>query len=71
MTNNKKVWDNNLNERIEMPSKMENFLNEIEKISKKYDLSISHEDGHGAFIIDDYDERNIEWLKAALKSYVE
>jgi hypothetical protein len=42
------------------------FLNEIENICKKYNLSISHEDSHGGFIIEDYDYSNIEWLKDAI-----
>lgn len=33
---------------------------------KKYNLSISHEDGHGAFIIEKYDEYNIKWLRDCL-----
>ena len=41
------------------------FLNEIENICKKYNLSIGHEDSHGGFIIEDYDDSNIEWLKDA------
>ena len=41
------------------------FLEEIDGICKKYNLSISHEDICGGFIIDVYDEDNIERLKAA------
>ena len=31
----------------------------------KYGLSISHEDCHGAFVIDDYNEDDMEWLMCA------
>ena len=46
--------------------KVAEFLNEIETICKKYNLSISHEDSHGGFIIEKYDDYNIEWLKDCL-----
>lgn len=49
-----------------MDEKIKSFLDEIEKLCKKYELSISHEDlGYGDFIIEDYDEYNIEWLRSA------
>ena len=41
------------------------FLNGIETLCKKYNLSISHEDGHGSFIIEDYNELNINRLNDA------
>lgn len=65
----KKIWDNNSRELIEMPEKMKNFLNEIKSICKKYDLSISHEDCFGSFIIENYNSENIEWLFKASKGY--
>lgn len=55
-----------LNDELKATKNTSDFLNEIEKICKKYDLSISHEDSHGAFIIEDYDDYNIEWLKDAI-----
>lgn len=45
--------------------KVEEFLKEIEEVCRKYNMSISHEDGHGAFIIEKFDEFNIKWLKEA------
>ena len=41
------------------------FLDEIETLCKKYNLSIAHEDGQGSFIIADYNELNINWLNNA------
>lgn len=54
-----------------MPEKMKKFLDEIESVCKKYNLSISHEDCHGSFIIEDYSSENIEWLFSAKKNYKE
>jgi len=45
---------------------VDKFLQEIASSCQKYKLSISHEDTHGAFIIEAYDESNIEWLMNAL-----
>lgn len=45
--------------------KVKQFLKEIEEVCKKHNMSISHEDGHGAFIIERYDEFNIKWLRQA------
>lgn len=42
---------------------VEGFLNEIIDVCKKYNLSISHEDSQGSFILEKYDEYNIDWLK--------
>ena len=43
----------------------EDFLSEIIDVCKKHNKSISHEDGYGAFIIEGYDDFNIEWLREA------
>ena len=61
-----KSWSIIKSEEIETPEEVINFLNEIDNICKKYDFSISHEDGHGAFIIERYDNFNINWLKDCL-----
>ncbi len=41
------------------------FIKEIIDVSKRYNLSIGHEDSQGAFLIQEYNEINIEWLRAA------
>lgn len=61
-----KSWSIIKSEEIETPEEVINFLNEIDNISKKYNLSLSHEDSHGAFIIERYDNYNIRWLKDCL-----
>ena len=51
------------------------FIEEVIKIYKKYGLSISHEDSHGAFFIEKYNEselnNNAEWLRAAEERFYE
>ena len=64
-----KIWDLNKSEEIEQPKEMKEFIDEIIKVMKKHNLSISHEDSHGRFIIEKYDEYNIRWLKNAMKNY--
>jgi len=44
-----------------------NFLNEVIRLSKKYNLSITHEDFHGGFEIRSYDEAYSDWLKQAVE----
>lgn len=44
------------------------FLNELEGLYRKYDLSLSHEDTHGAFIIERFDLENIAWVRAAQRT---
>lgn len=58
-------WDTNKEEFIETPSNILLFLNEINEVYKKHNLSISHEDYHGAFQIEKYSEDNYEWLSNA------
>ena len=52
-------------EFIETPEKIVQFFNEIEAICKKYNLSISHEDGHGAFEIVPYEKYYMVWMREA------
>lgn len=48
-----------------MDEKIKSFLDDIEQVYKKYNLSIAHEDTGGAFIIEDYDKNDIEWIRSA------
>lgn len=59
------IWNDNINKMVPMPEKQLRFLNEIEEVCKKYDLSIAHEDSGGAFIIEEYDQYNLNWLNEA------
>jgi len=44
---------------------VDHFIEEIIEICKKYDYSISHEDEHGKFIIEYFNENNAKWLRDA------
>lgn len=61
-----KRWEINLGREVITPIYVEKYLDEIDKISKHYGLSISHEDSHGAFIIEKYNKLNIKWLNDCL-----
>jgi len=65
----KETFDCKTGEYIEKPKEMELFLLEIEEVCKKYGFSISHQDIHGAFIIQKYKDFNISCLKFASKDY--
>ena len=65
MEEKRESWDCKKGERVETPQKQIDFIEEIDAVCKKYNLSISHEDGHGGFEIEEYDPYNIEWLKRA------
>lgn len=56
-------------EFIEIPKNMIKFYEEIECVCKKYNLSISHEDHEGSFIIEQYSPENIKLLRNSLKGY--
>ena len=49
-----------------MKQNIEGFLKDYDSICKKYNVSLAHEDCYGAFIIQEYDEENIEWVEGAL-----
>ncbi len=56
------TWDLKTNDFSEIPQKQIDFLNDIKIICEKYNLSISHEDVHGGFIIEQFNQENINWL---------
>lgn len=49
---------------VENPT-IEAFLDDIEAVCKKHLLSIGHEDSQGGFKIEEFDDYNIDWLRAA------
>lgn len=49
----------------EQSEKVKAFLNEIRGVCEKHNLSLSHEDGHGAFLVEDFDAFNISHLLEA------
>lgn len=60
-----KNWDCSKKEYVETSKELKKFFKDIENVGKKHGYSISHEDGHGAFEIEKYDDDNIDWLKNA------
>lgn len=59
-----KRW-NRSTKTFEENRKIDEFLAEVIEVCKKHGMSISHEDGHGSFIIENYYESNIDWMKEA------
>lgn len=49
-------------EKIKEAIRVSKFLFELNRLCEKHDMSISHEDGHGNFIIENYKSQNIEWM---------
>ena len=41
------------------------FFAAYEALCREHGISLSHEDGHGAFILHDFDEENIGWVQTA------
>lgn len=48
-----------------MKTKIQLFINDIIKVYKKHNLSLSHQDRHGAFEIEEYSKYNVSWLNDA------
>lgn len=46
-------------------SKIDKFIKEIDEVCQKHNISISHQDGHGCFLLTKYEESLISWLKDA------
>jgi len=60
-----KSYDIKKYEIIETPKEVKAFIEDIINLSKKHNLSISHEDIGGGFRIEKYKEDNIDWFKDA------
>ena len=59
-----KRWNKKINKSQEN-KKIDTFIDEIISVCKKHNFSISHEDYHGSFEIETYNDNNIKWLKDA------
>ena len=59
-----KRWDEEQSCNVES-EKIDEFLLEIMQVCKKHNLTIAHEDYHGAFIIEGESESNLEWINNA------
>lgn len=49
----------------EAPERKASFLEDLFDLYCKHNMSISHEDCHGAFELTDYDDDNIQWMEAS------
>ena len=47
-------------------SNVTSFIKEVQDICRKYQISISHEDSHGSFILTDYNDLYIDYLNDAI-----
>jgi hypothetical protein len=57
-----KRWDEIKGEDVEDP-RVDAFLAEVQEVSRKHGMSLSHEDGHGSFrVVLSVDEFNLRWL---------
>ena len=55
-------WSDKENKKIEAKL-VDAFLNEVHAVCKKHGFCIEHEDSHGGFLIEKYDdEKDFEWL---------
>jgi hypothetical protein len=61
-----KRWGHNSGQYIEDPA-VDAFIEDLIKLCKSHNLSIGHEDHHGAFMIEPLTETNLEWLSHAHK----
>lgn len=65
-----KTWDSTAGDggmRIDTPEILMEFFDDIEKVYKKYGLSI--EGSHAGFSIREYNEKDMELLRAASKHF--
>ena len=46
--------------------KIQKFLADIDAVCRLHNFSISHEDGHGSFLIDRYNAADATWLRNAI-----
>jgi hypothetical protein len=60
-----KRWDKIQGARVESPQKVEDFIAAYDELCRVHGLTLSHEDGHGCFIIENLSERNLDRVKDA------
>ncbi len=61
-----KRWSSNSDVHTQIENEqVDDFLQEIKSVCKKHGFSIGHEDTHGGFLIERYEDKNIDWLMAA------
>ncbi len=58
-------WDIKKAKNVERPD-VDKFIEEIIAVYREHKMSISHEDGHGLFIVEAFNEENTKWLREAM-----
>lgn len=48
--------------RMDAPHHIKWFYKDLIALYKEYGISISHEDSQGSFIIESYNEHNVDWI---------
>jgi len=61
-----KRWDSKRSSDVE-DLKIDAFVNEVVDVCRKHRMAISHEDGHGAFIIESIEAGQLHWFRHAHK----
>lgn len=56
---------NNIEPLTDQEVNIDCFFIELERLCKKYNISITHEDYHGAFILEEFDSEKMEYIKLA------
>jgi len=49
----------------ELSPKAKAFIEAIVSLESQYGLTLGHEDHEGAFVVHDFNEENVEWLRDA------
>lgn len=65
MEKKKERWIH-VDKEFAVSEKVDAFIADIIEVYKKHNMSISHQDGHGAFIVERGYKFNAEWLKDAI-----
>lgn len=63
----KRRWSKKSANFVSSP-KIDAFLREVIEVSKRHSLSISHEDHHGSFEVEEFDKFNADWLFSAAEN---
>jgi hypothetical protein len=63
------IYDKKIKKIITMPEEILDFFDGLEKLCRAHNISISHEDAQGGFVLEKYDQKNMEWIKNAIKNY--
>ena len=57
-------WHSRESRNVSAPD-VDAFLEEVLEVCRKHRMSIGHEDGHGAFVVEDFNESDADWLRSA------